>query len=64
MDPLRTCLLDLLYELRDQDAPLTIGGGFGLFLKRQHHTERRDRTLFGELPEPRGHQRHRRLPPG
>jgi hypothetical protein len=53
MDPLRTCLLDLLYELRDQNVPLTIGGGFGLFLKRQHLTERRERTLFAELPEPR-----------
>jgi hypothetical protein len=53
MDPLRTCLLDLLYELRDQDVPLTIGGGFGLFLKRQHLTEIGARTLFVELPEPR-----------
>jgi len=32
MDPLRTSLLNLLYELRDRDVPLTIGGGFGLFL--------------------------------
>jgi hypothetical protein len=53
MDPLRTCLLDLLYELRDRNVPLTIGGGFGLFLKRQHLAERWERTLFTELPEPR-----------
>jgi hypothetical protein len=53
MDLLRTCLLDLLYELRDRDLPLTIGGGFGLFLKRQHLAEHRMRTLFAELPEPR-----------
>jgi hypothetical protein len=53
MDLLRTSLLDLLYELREQDVPLTIGGGFGLFLKRQHLTERQVRTLFAELPEPR-----------
>jgi hypothetical protein len=53
MDPLRTCLLDLLYELRDQNVPLTVGGGFGLFLKRLHLVERRTRTLFAELPEPR-----------
>jgi hypothetical protein len=53
MDSLRTCLLDLLYELRDQDIPLTVGGGFGLFLKRQHLAEHRMRTLFAELPEPR-----------
>ncbi len=53
MDPLRACLLDLLYELRDKDIPLTVGGGFGLFLKRQHLAERHERTLFVELPEPR-----------
>jgi hypothetical protein len=53
MDPLRVCLLDLLYELRDKDIPLTIGGGFGLFLKRQYLAARHERTLFGELPEPR-----------
>ena len=53
MDPMRTCLLDLLYELRDQNVPLTVGGGFGLFLKRMHLAERATRTLFAELPEPR-----------
>src|SRR5262245_21675422 len=53
MDPLRACLLDLLYELRDKDIPLTVGGGFGLFLKRQHLAERHERTLYVELPEPR-----------
>jgi hypothetical protein len=53
MDPLLTCLLDLLHELREQNAPLTVGGGFGLFLKRRHLDERRERTLFAELPEPR-----------
>jgi hypothetical protein len=53
MDPLQTCLLDLLYELRDKDVPLTIGGGFGLFLKRQHLVERRLQMLIAELPEPR-----------
>lgn len=53
MDPLQTCLLDLLYEIRDQNLPLTVGGGFGLFLKRLHLDARRVRTLFTELPEPR-----------
>jgi hypothetical protein len=53
MDPLRTCLLDLVYELRDQNVPLTVGGGFGLFLKRLHLTAQGARTLFSELPEPR-----------
>lgn len=53
MDPLRSCLLDLLYELRNEDVPLTVGGGFGLFLKRAHLANTRERTLFAELPEPR-----------
>ena len=33
-DPLTAHLLDLLFELRDTLVPLTIGGGFGLYLKR------------------------------
>lgn len=53
MDPLRTCLLDLLYELRDRNMPLTVGGGFGLFLKRMHLIDSGTRTLFDELPAPR-----------
>ena len=53
MDPLLTCLLDLLYELREQNTPLTVGGGFGLFLKRRQLDEREEWTLFAELPEPR-----------
>lgn len=53
MDPLRTSLLDLIHGLREQAVPLTIGGGFGLFLKRQHLNEQRLQTLFAELPEPR-----------
>lgn len=53
MDPLRTCLLDLLHELREKGIPLTVGGGFGLFLKRQHLIERGLPTLLAKLPEPR-----------
>ena len=53
MDPLLTSLLDLLYALRDQSVPLTVGGGFGLFLKRRHLIEQGTRSLFAELPEPR-----------
>ena len=53
MDALKTSLLDLHYELRGQDVRLTVGGGFGLFLKRQHVTASGAQTLFAELPEPR-----------
>lgn len=53
MDPLRTSLLDLHYELRDEGMPLTVGGGLGLFLKRMHLIDRQTRTMFTELPEPR-----------
>lgn len=34
LDPLLGSLLDLLHELGDGLPPLTIGGGFGLYLKR------------------------------
>ena len=53
MDPLTQSLLDLLYELRDRDLPLTVGGGFGLFLKRTHLVGTDQRTLFDRLPSPR-----------
>ena len=52
-DPLRTNLLDLLFELRSHTVPLTIGGGFGLYLKRLHLDQTRERTLFSALPMPR-----------
>lgn len=53
MDPLTTSLLDLLYELREHNIPLIIGGGFGLFLKRQHLTRHGERTLLDSIPEVR-----------
>jgi hypothetical protein len=53
MDPLTTSLLDLLYELREQDIPLIVGGGFGLFLKRQHVTQSGMRTLIDAVPDVR-----------
>jgi hypothetical protein len=34
VDPLLNSLLDLLRELDSQGIPLTVGGGFGLYLKR------------------------------
>lgn len=53
LDPLKTNLLDLLFELRDQRIPLTIGGGFGLYLKRQYLDQIGQETLFKQLPESR-----------
>ena len=53
MDPLTANLLDLLFELRELPVPLTIGGGFGLCLKRMRLDETRERTLFSQLPMPR-----------
>jgi hypothetical protein len=53
MDPLTTSLLDLVYELEGRDVSITVGGGFGLYLKRQHLARTGQRTLFDELPVPR-----------
>jgi hypothetical protein len=53
MDPLTASLLDLLHELEGRDVPITVGGGFGLYLKRQHLARTGQRTLFEELPDPR-----------
>lgn len=35
LGPLHSSLLDLLFELREAPLPLTVGGGFGLYLKRR-----------------------------
>ena len=50
MDPLLTSLLDLLRELDSRGVSLTVGGGFGLYLKRLHLETSGERTLFVELP--------------
>lgn len=50
MDPLRTNLLDLLFELRNHSLPLTVGGGFGLYLKRLRLEQTGQRTLFSQIP--------------
>lgn len=50
MDPLFANLLDLLRELDARGIPLTVGGGFGLFLKRNHLERTGAQTLFAELP--------------
>jgi hypothetical protein len=53
MDPLTATLLDLLFELREHPIPFTIGGGFGLYLKRRQLDQTGERTLFSQLPMPR-----------
>ena len=35
MPELRTALLDLLYETRNENLQLIIGGGYGIYLKRE-----------------------------
>ena len=50
MEPLFSSLLDLLRELDSSGIPLTIGGGFGLYLKRLHLERTGERTLFSILP--------------
>lgn len=49
MDPLNSSLLDLLRELAGQDVRLTVGGGYGLYLKRTYRAPPRQ-TLLTELP--------------
>lgn len=56
MDPmptLRTALLDLLYETRGADLKLILGGGYGLYLKREILREQNTRTLLDQWPEAR-----------
>ena len=53
MNQLITGLLDLLHELHGRDIPITVGGGFGLYLKRRHLEATGQRMLLDRLPEPR-----------
>jgi hypothetical protein len=53
MDQLTASLLDLLHELKGRNIPITVGGGFGLYLKRRHLIALGQRLLFDRLPEPR-----------
>lgn len=50
-DPLMTYLLDFLFELNQNGlkTPLTIAGGFGLFLKRNHLSKTNERILFDRI---------------
>jgi hypothetical protein len=53
MDQLTAGLLELRHELEGRRIPITVGGGFGLYLKRQHLASTGQRTLFDQMPEPR-----------
>lgn len=53
MDHLRVALLDLLREFDRRSLPLTVGGGYGLYLKREHLARTGERTLFDALPQAR-----------
>ncbi len=53
MTNLQTALLDLLYDIKDTEIKLIIGGGFGIYLKADYVRRMQIRTLFKEKPEPR-----------
>jgi hypothetical protein len=53
MPNLQTALMDVLYETRDDALRLIIGGGYGIYLKREYVRENGIRTLFKEWPEAR-----------
>lgn len=50
VDPLLTTLLDLLYELRDADFPLVLGGGYGLYLRQEQLQESGEPSLLEAIP--------------
>lgn len=53
MTTLTTALLDLLKKLEGVNAPLIVGGGYGIYLRYMQVVEERRQTMFRELPEPR-----------
>ena len=53
MQNLQTSLLDLLYQTRDSDLQLIIGGGYGIYLRSEHVRRAGTRTLLSEWPEAR-----------
>lgn len=50
---LQTALLELLYEIKDSDINLIVGGGFGIYLKEEYVRRLGARTLLNEWPESR-----------
>lgn len=53
MPTLRMALLDVLHETKGDHLKLIIGGGYGIYLKREHIRQSGVRTLFQEWPEVR-----------
>lgn len=53
MPNLRSALLELLDATRDDNLRLIIGGGYGIYLKREHVRQHGIRTLLREWPEAR-----------
>ncbi len=53
MPDLQTALLDLLQETHDDDLRLIVGGGYGVYLKREYVRQTGHRTLLQQWPEVR-----------
>lgn len=53
MPNLRMALLDVLHATRNDNLRLIIGGGYGIYLKREYIRQSNVRTLFREWPEAR-----------
>lgn len=53
MPNLRAALLDVLYATRGDNLRLIIGGGYGIYLKREYIRRSSIRTLLSEWPEAR-----------
>jgi hypothetical protein len=53
LSELRTALLDILHATKEADLRIIVGGGYGIFLKREYVKETGVRTLLKELPEAR-----------
>lgn len=53
MPTLKRALLDLLFETRNDELKLILGGGYGVYLKREHARQQQQPTLFKVWPEAR-----------
>ncbi len=53
MNELRAALLDLLHATREADLRIIVGGGYGIYLKREFVGQTGTPTLLDQLPEAR-----------